>query len=68
MYSEKAGTQQFKKSVPLGIQKFASNDRRVFLEVQLIMHGRTTASCLHGDSYIAKPHVLGKLLSMVAAV
>ena len=32
------------------------------------MHGRTTTDCLHGDSCVAKPHVLGKLLSVVAAV
>ena len=37
-------------------------------EVEQIMHGRTTAGCLHGDSCVAKPRTLGKLLSMVAAV
>ena len=60
----------------------ASNDRRVFLEVvvlmdefapnlnevELVMHVRTMAGYLHGDSCVAKPRILGKLLSMVAAI
>ena len=28
------------------------------------MHRRTTADCLHGDSCVAKPHVLGKLFAL----
>ena len=69
--------------VPLGIREFASNDRHVFLEVvvrswtnshrnevELVLHGRTTAGCLHddGDSCVGTPRVLGKLLSTVAAI
>ena len=60
--------------VPLGVREFASNDRRVFLEVvvrfswtnshrnevELVMPGRTTAGYLLGDSCVAKPYVLGK--------
>ena len=64
--------------VPLGIREFASDDRHVFLEVvvrswtnshrnevELVMHGRTTADCLHGDSCVGActPRVLGKLLA-----
>ena len=69
--------------VTLGIREFASNDRHVFLEVvvrswtnshrnevELVLHGRTTAGCLrlHGDSCVGTPCVLGKLLSTVAAI
>ena len=70
-----------KMVVPLGIREFASNDRHVFLEVvvrswtnshrnevELVLHGRTTAGCLHGDSCVGTPRVLGKLLSTVAAI
>ena len=64
--------------VPLGIREFASNDRHVFLEVvvrswtnlhrnevELVLHGRTTAGCLHGDSCVGTPRVLGKLLAII---
>ena len=67
--------------VPLGIRQFTSNDGHVFLEVvvrswtnshrnevELVLHGRTTAGCLHGDSCVGTPRVLGKLLSTVAAI
>ena len=56
--------------VTLGIREFASNDRHVFLEVvvrswtnlhrnevELVLHGRTTAGCLHGDSCVGTPRV-----------
>ena len=61
----------------IGIREFASNDRHVFLEVvvrswtnshrnevELVLHGRTTAGCLHGDSCVGTPRVLGKLLAI----
>ena len=64
--------------VPLGIREFASNDRHVFLEVvvrswtnlhrnevELVLHGRTTAGCLHGDSCVGTHRVLGKLLAII---
>ena len=35
---------------------------------KLVLHGRTTAGCLHGDSCVGTPRVLGKLLSTVAAI
>ena len=67
--------------VTLGIREFASNDRHVFLEVvvrswtnshrdevELVLHGWTMAGCLHGDSCVGTPRVLGKLLSTVAAI
>ena len=59
------------------VYEFASNDRHVFLEVvvrswtnshrnevELVLHGRTTAGCLHGDSCVGTPRVLGKLLAI----
>ena len=36
--------------------------------VELVLHGRTTAGCLHGDSCVGTPRVLGKLLSTVVAI
>ena len=54
------------------VYEFPSNDRHVFLEVvvrswtnshrnevELVLHGRTTAGCLHGDSCV------GKLLAII---
>ena len=33
--------------------------------VELVLHGRTTAGCLHGDSCVGTPRVLGELLAII---